>query len=153
MTRLLGYAPAGHGHTTTLIAALDYRGIRCSTTVDGAVNRDVFKAFIGQVLVPTLQPGQVVVMNNLSSHKGRHVGELIESAGATLLYLPLYAPDLNLIETAFSTIKQLLRSLAARTRGALWNNIHCILERITASDAHSYFTHAGYATRQKMKSL
>jgi len=148
-TRLIGYAPAGHWHTTTLIAALDYRGIRCSATVDGAVNRDVFEAFIEQVLVPTLQPGQIVVMDNLSSHKGRRVGEMIESAGATLLYLPPYSPDLNPIEMAFSKIKQLLRSLAARTRDALWRNIQPILNRITPSDAIGYFNHAGYATSEK----
>lgn len=93
--RLCAKVPYGHWKTTTLIAALDHQGIRCSTTVDGAINADVFEAFVEQVLLPTLRPGDIVVMDNLSSHKGRHVRELIERAGAQLLYLPPYSPDLN----------------------------------------------------------
>lgn len=148
-TRLVARVPAGHWQTTTLIAALDRCGMRCSTLVDGAVNRDVFEAFVEQVLVPTLHPGDIVVMDNLSSHKGRRVAELIHNAGATLLYLPPYSPDLNPIEMAFSKIKQLLRSLAARSRDALWNGAQQILDCITRSDAYGYFTHAGYATGEK----
>lgn len=148
-TRLVGRVPAGHWQTTTLIAALNQGGIRCSITADGPVNRDVFEAFVGQVLVPTLRPGDIVVLNNLSSHKGRRVEELIAAARATLLYLPPYSPDLNPIEMAFSKIKQLLRSLAARSCETLWNNMQSILERITPSDAHGYFSHAGYAPGEK----
>jgi transposase len=148
-TRLVGHAPAGHWKTTTLIAALDARGMRCSTVVDGAINRAAFVAFVEQVLVRTLRPGDIVVLDNLSSHKGRRVAELIAQAGATLLYLPPYSPDLNPIEMAFSKIKQLLRSLAARSRETLWRNMQPVLDRITASDARGYFTHAGYATGEK----
>ncbi len=93
--RLVSKLPHGHWKTTTLIAALDHSGMRCSTTVDGAVNRDVFIAFVEQVLVPTLSPGEVVVMDNLSSHKGTIVRELIEARDAALLFLPPYSPDLN----------------------------------------------------------
>ena len=114
MTRLRGWCPAGerliaavpHGHwkTTTLIAALGHRGVRCSATVDGAVNRDVFEAFVGQVLVPALSPGDAVVMDNLSSHKGERARGLVEGAGAGVPFLPPYSPDLNPIELAFAKL-------------------------------------------------
>lgn len=117
MTRLRGRAPRGerlvdrtpHGHwkTTTLIAALGPEGVRCSTVVDGAVNRDVFEAFVERVLAPQLRPGDVVVMDNLSSHKGPRVRAMIEAAGAKAVYLPPYSPDLNPIEMVFAKIKQL----------------------------------------------
>lgn len=94
-TRLVDHVPAGHWLTTTLIAALDQHGMRCSMTVTGAVNRDVFEAFVEKVLMPTLHPGDIVVMDNLSSHKGGRVRQLIESVGASVLYLPPYSPDLN----------------------------------------------------------
>jgi transposase len=156
MTRLRGRAlrgqrvvdavPHGHWKTTTLIAALDLQGIRCSMVLDGAVNRLAFEAFVGQVLTPTLQPGDLVVLDNLSSHKGPRTAQLIHTAGAELVYLPPYSPDFNPIENAFSKIKQLLRSLAARAVHDLWNAVQPVLERITASDAASFFRHCGYAT-------
>jgi transposase len=155
MTRLRGRAPLGerlvaripHGHwkTTTLIAALDVGGMRCSTVVDGAVNSDVFEAFVQQVLCPQLRVGDVVVLDNLSSHKRRRTRELIESAGAQLLFLPPYSPDLNPIELVFSKVKQLLRSLACRTREALWNAMQSILDQVTPSDAARCFHHCGYS--------
>src|SRR5687767_16038474 len=100
--RLIAKVPHGHWKTTTLIAALDHQGMRCSTTVDGAVNREVFEAFVEQVLAPTLTAGDVIVMDNLSSHKGQRIRAMIEAVGATLLYLPPYSPDLNPIELAFA---------------------------------------------------
>jgi len=103
--------PHGHWKTTTLIAALGQGGMRCSTTVDGAVNREVFEAFVQQVLIGSLHAGDIVVMDNLSSHKGSRVRQLIESVGATVLYLPPYSPDLNPIELAFAKLKQLMRSV------------------------------------------
>ena len=134
MTRLRGRAPRGqrlidktpHGHwkTTTLIAALGISGMRCSTVVDGPVNGDVFEAFVEQVLVPELRSGDVVIMDNLSSHKRQRTRELIEEAGARLVFLPPYSPDLNPIEMIFAKIKQALRSLACRTRDALWQAMH-----------------------------
>ncbi len=157
MTRLRGRAPRGqrlidktpHGHwkTTTLIAALDAEGVRCSTVVDGAVNGDIFEAFVEQVLVPTLHPGDVVVMDNLSSHKRARTRELIESAEADLVFLPPYSPDLNPIEMVFSKIKQLLRSLRCRTKGALWNSMQSVLDQVTPTDATNCFTHCGYSIR------
>ncbi len=157
MTRLRGRAPRGqrllckvpHGHwkTTTLIAALDVGGVRCSTVVDGAVNGDVFEAFVEHVLSATLRPGDVVVMDNLSSHKRARTRELIESAGAELVFLPPYSPDLNPIEMIFAKVKQLLRSLACRTRDALWQAMQAVLDQVTQSDASNCFRHCGYTLR------
>ncbi len=154
MTRLRGRAPRGerliaktpHGHwqTTTLIAALGIGGIRCSTVVDGAVNGDIFQAFVERVLVPELRPGDMVIMDNLSSHKRARIRELIESAGAKLIFLPPYSPDLNPIEMIFSKVKQLLRSLACRTRTTLWNTMQSVLDAVTSTDATNCFGHCGY---------
>ena len=154
MTRLRGRAPRGqrlidktpHGHwqTTTLIAALGLEGIRCSTVVDGAVNGDVFEAFVEQVLVPQLEPGDIVVMDNLSSNKRDRIRELIETRQAKLAYLPPYSPDLNPIELVFSKIKQQLRSLKTRTQDALWQSMQAVLDTVTPSDAVNCYRHAGY---------
>jgi len=142
--RLIAKVPHGHWKTTTLIAALDQRGMRCSMTVDGPVNREVFESFVQQVLVPTLKTGDIVVMDNLSSHKGQHVKQMIESAGAMLLYLPPYSPDFNPIELAFAKFKQLLRSAGHRTIDALWQEVQAMLDKITASDAANFLRHCGY---------
>jgi transposase len=154
MTRLRGRAPRGerlidktpHGHwkTTTLIAALGIGGMRCSTVVDGAVNGDVFEAFVEQVLVPELRSGDVVIMDNLSSHKRQRIRKLIEAAGAHLVFLPAYSPDLNPIELIFAKVKQLLRSLACRTRDALWKTMQSVLDQVTPSDALNCYKHCGY---------
>jgi transposase len=145
--RLLAKAPHGHWQTTTLIAALGIEGVRCSTVVDGAVNGDVFEAFIEQVLVPDLRPGDVVVMDNLSSHKRHRTRQLIEAAGAQLRFLPPYSPDLNPIEMIFAKVKQLLRSLACRSREGLWRAMQSVLDQVTASDARNCFRHCGYTLR------
>jgi transposase len=155
MTRLRGRAPRGerliaktpHGHwkTTTLIAALGIAGMRCSTVVDGAINGDVFEAFVEQVLVPHLRKGDVVVMDNLSSHKRSRTRLLIEAAGAHLVFLPPYSPDLNPIEMIFAKIKQCLRSLACRTRQALWESMQSVLDQVTPTDAANCYRHCGYA--------
>jgi transposase len=145
--RLIAKAPHGHWKTTTLIAALGIEGMRCSTVVDGAINGDIFEAFVQQVLVEQLRPGDVVVMDNLSSHKGARVRALIEGKGARLCYLPAYSPDLNPIEMIFSKIKQLLRSAACRTREDLWGTMQSVLDRVTASDASNCFRHCGYTLR------
>ena len=132
--RLVAKVPHGHWHTTTLVAALDCRGVRCSATLDGAVDRDAFEAFVDQVLVPRLSPGDVVVTDNLSSHKGPGVRRSIEAAGGGLLYLPPYSPDLNPIEMAFSKLKRLLRSAGHRTMTALWSDVQRMLDRVTTGD-------------------
>jgi transposase len=157
MTRLRGRAPRGerlidktpHGHwkTTTLIAALGISGMRCSTVVDGAVNGDAFEAFIAQVLVPELRPGDVVIMDNLSSHKRVRTRELIEAADARLVFLPPYSPDLNPIEMIFAKVKQLLRSLACRTREALWAAMQSVLDQVSPTDAANCYKHCGYTLR------
>lgn len=153
MTRLRGRAPRGqrlidstpHGHwkTTSLIAALGVAGVRCSAVVDGAINRDVFDAFVRRVLLPELKPGDVVILDNLSSHKSEHARTLIESRGASLVFLPPYSPDLNPIEMVFSKIKQLLRSLACRTSDSLWKAMQSVLDQVTLSDAANSFRHRG----------
>ena len=142
--RLVAKVPHGHWKTTTLIAALCSGGIRCSTVVDGAINGNVFQAFVEQVLVPQLRPGDVVVLDNLSSHKGAATRALIEKAGARLLFLPPYSPDLNPIEMIFSKIKQSLRSLACRTRETLWAAMQGVLDRVSATDSANCFRHCGY---------
>ena len=159
MTRLRGRAPRGerliekvpHGHwkTTTLIAALDHRGIRCATTVDGAVNGDVFTAFVRQVLVPTLRPGDLVILDNLSSHKVHGVRQAVEAADARVVYLPPYSPDLNPIEMAFSKIKQLMRSARHRMVRSLWHDTQRLLDCITPSDAAGFFGHCGYTLQTR----
>jgi len=142
--RLIDRTPHGHWETTTLIAALGIEGIRCSTVVDGAVNRDVFEAFVEHVLVPELRPGDIVVMDNLSSHKSARTRELIESAGARLVFLPPNSPDLNLIEMVFGKVKQRLRSLACRSTDALWRATQSVLDTVTPSDAVNCYNHCGY---------
>ena len=154
MTRLRGRSPRGerlvaktpHGHwkTTTLIAALGITGMHCSAVVDGAVNGDVFEAFVEQVLAPALRFGDVVIMDNLSSHKRQRVRELIEAAGARLVFLPPYSPDLNPIELVFAKVKQLIRSLACRTRDMLWNAMQSVLDQVTPDDAANCYKHCGY---------
>jgi transposase len=147
--RLIDRSPHGHWKTSTLIAALGIEGVRCSTLVDGAVNADVFEAFAEQVLVPALRPGDVVVLDNLSSHKRARTRELIEAAGAELVFLPPYSPDLNPIEMVFSKIKQRLRSLACRTVEKLWSSMQSVLDEVTASDATNCFRHCGYTLRDE----
>ena len=142
--RLIEKVPQGHWKTTTLIAALGISGIRCSTVVDGAVNGDVFQAFVEQVLAPQLRPDDIVVMDNLSSHKRERTRKLIEATGAAVLFLPPYSPDLNPIEMIFAKVKQLLRSMACRTREALWGLMQSVLDQVNASDAANCFRHCGY---------
>ena len=159
MTRLRGRAlrgprvveavPHGHWKTTTLIAALDQRGLRCSLVLDGAVDGSAFEVFVEAVLVPTLRPGDLVILDNRSSHKGPRVGQLIRAAQADVLYLPPYSPDFNPIENAFSKSKQGLRSLGLRVMTELWAALQPVLERVTPSDVKGFFRHCGYATEKK----
>lgn len=142
--RLVEKVPHGHWKTTTLIAALDRCGMRCSMMLDGPVNRAAFEVFVQKILCPSLKPGDIVVMDNLSSHKGERVKQLIESAQATLLYLPPYSPDLNPIEPAFSKFKQIARSAGHRVMEMLWNDLQRMLDQISSSDAQGFFRHCGY---------
>ncbi|MEM8738843.1 MAG: transposase [Planctomycetota bacterium] len=137
----------GHGKTTTLIAALGIDGLLCSTVVDGAVNADVFEGFVACVLLPKLRPGDVVVMDHLSSHQRQRTRKRIEAVGAALVFLPPYSPDLNPIEMIFSKVKQTLRSLACRTREALWKAMQPVLDQVTSGDAMNGYRHCGYTLR------
>ena len=147
--RLIGKVPHGHWKTSTLIAALGLSGVRCSAVLDGAVNAAAFEAFVQQVLVPELRPGDVVVLDNLSSHKSARTRDLIEAVGARLEFLPPYSPDLNPIEMVFAKIKQGLRSLACRTRAALWDSIQPVLDAVTPTDAANCFRHCGYTLQKE----
>lgn len=155
MTRLRGraqrgervYASSPHGHwqTTTMISSIRVDGSTACLTVDGATDTEVFEAFVRYALQPTLQPGDVVIMDNLSPHKGTEVLQLIEKAGAEILFLPAYSPDLNPIEKMWSKIKSDLRSAEARTQQALIDAIGDALGRITRQNAINWFASCGYS--------
>ena len=154
MTRLYGRAiagqraidntPCGHWCTTTMISSVRLDGSTACMVVDGATTKDIFEAYIKQILVPSLKAGDVVVLDNLAAHKSQQVRELIKSVGAELWYLPAYSPDLNPIEKMWSKIKSILRTLKARTEEALIHAIAKALEMVTASDAKGWFESCGY---------
>ena len=144
---LIDKTPHGHWQTTTLSTGSGITGMRCSTVVDGAVNGDLFEALVEQVSSPGLKPGDVVVMDNLSSHKRQRVRQFIECIGAVLRYLPPCSPDLNPTELTFSESKQRLRSLATRTKGVLWQSMQAVLTAVTPSAAVNCFRHAGHTLR------
>lgn len=123
---------------------MSLEGMGPSMAVEGATTKAVFEAYVDRVLAPALSPGQIVVMDNLSSHKGSRIRELIEARGCELRYLPPYSPDLNPIEEAFAKLKALLRKAGARTREALLEAMGRALEAVTASDARGFFEHRGY---------
>ena len=142
--RLRVGVPHGHWKTTTFVAGLRLSGIAAPFVLDGPINRDAFETYVGRVLVPELSPGDVVVMDNLSSHKGPKVRTMIEAAGAGLLYLPPYSPDFNPIENAFAKLKALLRKTAARTVPSLWNAIGRLVDDFAPAECANYFAAAGY---------
>jgi transposase len=142
--RLRATIPHGHWKTTTFVAGLTTRGLVAPWVLDGAINRDAFEAYVEHVLVPELRKGDIVVMDNLSSHKGPKVQALIEAAGASLLYLPPYSPDLNPIEMAFAKLKALLRKAQERTVPGLWTAIGSFVDRFTSAECRNYFAAAGY---------
>jgi transposase len=144
--RLRAAVPQGHWKTTTFVAGLRLTGIIAPMVLDGPINAAAFLAYVEQFLVPELSPGDIVVMDNLSSHKGKAIRRAIEAAGAELLYLPPYSPDLNPIENAFAKLKALLRKLAERTVSGLWNAIGRILDAFTPQESANYFAAAGYNT-------
>jgi len=142
--RLRAGIPHGHWKTTTFVAGLRLTGMVAPFVLDGPINRDAFETYVEKVLVPDLQSDDIVVMDNLSSHKGSRVRELIEAAGASLLYLPPYSPDFNPIENAFAKLKALLRKAAERTVDGLWTAIGRILDLFTPRECANYFAAAGY---------
>jgi transposase len=142
--RALCSLPRNWGANVTLLASMSVRGMGPCLAVDGPTTREVFETYLERLLAPSLRPEQVVVMDNLSSHKGGRVKELIEERGCELLYLPPYSPDLNPIEEAFAKLKALLRKAGARTREALIEAMGRALAAVTAQDACGFFEHRGY---------
>ena len=143
-TRLLAKVPHGHWKTTTFLAGLRTSGLVAPVVIDGAVNGNLFVAYVQQQLVPVLHEHDVVIMDNLSSHKRAEVREAIEGVGAHLLYLPPYSPDLNPIELAFSKFKWLLKSTGERTVEGLWRRCGTLLDAFAEPECRNYLKHCGY---------
>ncbi len=142
--RLRVGVPHGHWKTTTFVAGLRRSGLIAPFVLDGPINRHAFETYVARVLVAELRPGDVVIMDNLPSHKGSRVRELIEAKGASLRYLPPYSPDFNPIENAFAKLKALLRKAAERTVEGLWNAIGRLVDLFTPPECARYFEAAGY---------
>ena len=136
--------PHGHWKTTTFVGALAATGMIAPFVLDGPINRTAFETYLEKVLTPELKPGSVVIMDNLPSHTGPRVRELIEAAGASLLYLPPYSPDFNPIENAFAKLKALLRKFAERTIAGLWARIGTLVDLFEPAECTNYFAAAGY---------
>lgn len=142
--RLVAAVPHGHWKTTTIIGALRSTGLVAPAVFDGAINGVSFLAWVEQILAPTLRNGDIVVLDNLSSHKVDGVREAIEATGAELRYLPPYSPDLNPIEQLFAKLKALLRKAAARTVDALWSAIGQLVEKFEPDECRNYIRNSGY---------
>jgi transposase len=136
--------PHGHWKTTTFVAGLTLRGMIAPFVLSGPINRDAFETYVEKLLVPELRRGDIVVMDNLSSHKGPRARQLIETAGAQLLFLPPYSPDFNPIENAFARLKAVLRKAAERTLDGLWTAIGRIVDTFSPVECANYFAAAGY---------
>ena len=144
-SRLVAKVPHGHWKTTTFIGALRHDRLTAPTVIDGAINGPLFLAYVQQQLVPTLQPGDIVVMDNLGSHKVAGVRQAIERVGARVVYLPPYSPDFNPIEMVFAKLKHLLRKAAPRSVDALWNLLGQLLDAFPPDECERYLRHCGYA--------
>ena len=146
--RAHGSVPRNRGKNTTLLASLSLSGIGACMIIEGSINAAAFEAYVEHILVPSLVEGQIVVLDNLSAHKGARVRQLIEEKGCELLFLPAYSPDYSPIEETFSMLKAFLRRVGARTHDALQEAIGQALETVTAQDALGWFTHCGYQAAQ-----
>ena len=142
--RLIDKVPHGHWVTTTFVAGLRVGALTAPCVIDGPMNGAAFLAYIEQILVPSLKPGDIVVMDNLAAHKVAGVRQAIEAAGATLRYLPPYSPDLNPIEQLFAKLKALLRKAAEHSVPALWDRIAQLLGLFSSAECANYFRHLGY---------
>jgi transposase len=142
--RLRAGVPHGHWKTTTVVAGLRLTGIAAPWVLDGPINANAFETYVEKVLAVELEPGDVVIMDNLSSHKGAKVRAMIEAAGASLVYLPPYSPDFNPIENAFAKLKAHLRKAAERTVEGLWRAIGKLVDSFTPQECANYFAAAGY---------
>jgi transposase len=147
--RLLDSAPHGHWCTTTMISSIRLDGTSACLAVDGSTDRDVFREYVRSVLVPSLRPGDIVVLDNLSAHEDSETRRLIEAAQAQLQFLPPYSPDLNPIEKMWSKIKAYLRGVKARTKEELYEAIGAALRTVTSEDAEGWFLSCGYTASQK----
>ena len=147
--RLFDAVPGGHWNTTTMISAIRLEGVATAMVTEGATNTLVFQGFLDHYLAPVLYPGDIVVMDNLSSHKASGIVEAIEAVGAEVWYLPPYSPDFNPIEQMWSKVKNCLRSYAARTKRTLLTAIGKALETVTQDDILGWFEHGGYRNTQK----
>jgi transposase len=143
--RLTAKVPHGHWKTTTVVAALRHDRIDAPWLLEGPIDGEAFRTYIERVLIPTLGPGDIVILDNLGSHKGKAVRRLIRSAGAKLFFLPKYSPDLNPIEQVFAKLKHLLRKEHARTGEAICTAVGKLLHAFTPNECANYFRHAGYA--------
>ena len=144
--RLIGRAPHGRWRTQTFLAGLRCDRIEAPCVFDGPINGQSFQAYVEQILVPTLKPGDVVIMDNLGSHKGKAVRGAIRAVGARLLFLPPYSPDLNPIEQAFAKLKHLLRGSQERTTDDTWRRIGALLDNFTPQECNNYLVNSGYAS-------
>lgn len=143
--RLRGYAPHGRWRTTTFLAALRCDRLCAPGVFDGPINGDCFRAYVEQILLPTLKPGDIVIMDNLGSHKSKAVRSAIREAGAKLWFLPKYSPDLNPIEQAFARIKHWMRLAQRRSLNDLWHKLGELANAFKPEQCANYFTNAGYA--------
>ena len=144
--RLRGFAPHGRWRTMTFLAALRYDRLTAPCVFDGPINGQCFRAYVDQQLVPVLRPGDIVVMDNLGSHKSKAVRDAIRAAGARLWFLPPYSPDLNPIEQTFAKIKHWMRIAQKRTIEETWRHLGTLLNTVTPEECENYFANAGYAS-------
>jgi len=144
--RLRGRAPHGHWRTMTFLAALRCDGLTAPCVFDGPINGITFRAYVDQILVPALKPNDIVIMDNLGSHKSKAVRDAIRAAGARLFFLPPYSPDLNPIEQTFSTIKHWMRMASERTVEATWKRVGKLIGTIKPQECENYFINSGYAS-------
>lgn len=142
--RLVAKVPHGHWKSTTFLMGLRRSGLIAPLAIDGALNGDLFVAYVQQQLVPALRPGDIVIVDNLSSHKRVEARTAIEARGCQLWFLPPYSPDLNPIEQAISKVKRKLRDAEERTMDGLWQRVSRILDAVSPSECHAYLNHAGY---------
>ena len=151
--RLKAYAPHGRWRTLTFIGALRCDGLTAPCVFDGPINGQCFRAYVEQRLVPTLKPGDIVIADNLGSHKSKAVRETIRVAGARLWFLPKYSPDLNPIEQAFAKIKHWMRMAQRRDPEDVWRQVGRLVGDISQDECHNYFTNAGYASAKTCNAL
>ena len=144
--RLIGHAPFGHWNTMTFVAALRHDGIVAPWVIDGPINGASFRTYVEQVLVPELRPDDIVIMDNLGSHKAPAIRHAIRAAGARLLFLPAYAPDLNPIEQVIAKLKHLLRKAAERSKEAVWRKIGTLLDQFSPQECENYLRNSGYGS-------